>query len=68
MLTLCNAIPAFEAMSNIWKQQKEKLSNMSDIIQEGLDKLEAYYELVDSVPAYVLAMSLYSDLSLLSLD
>jgi len=56
MPTLCNAIPAFEAMTNTWKAHQEMHPETYDIVQEGLDKLEAYHERVDLVPAYILAM------------
>jgi hypothetical protein len=36
----------------------EEHPELSTIIQPGLDKLEDYYDLTDSVPAYVLAMSM----------
>jgi hypothetical protein len=57
--TLSNAIPAFEAMIQTWQVQQEKYPELYDVIQVGIDKLEAYHERAELVPAYVLAMGMY---------
>jgi soluble cytochrome b562 len=54
--TLCDAIPSYKAMTQVWKDQQEEEPEMADIIQEGLDKLETYIDRTELVPAYVLAM------------
>ena len=54
--TLCNAIPAFEAMASTWKRYQTDNLHTSHIVQKGLDKLEEYRDRADLVPAYVLAM------------
>jgi hypothetical protein len=44
-------------MMTVWKEQQDDFPNMHNIIQAGLDKLEAYYERTDLAPAYMSAMS-----------
>ncbi|KAG0702687.1 hypothetical protein DFH29DRAFT_804590, partial [Suillus ampliporus] len=56
-LTLCNAIPAFEAMVRIWSKQLDDDPNLAVVIQPGLDKLNDYWSRIADVPAYALAMS-----------
>ncbi|KAF8151682.1 hypothetical protein B0H34DRAFT_664757, partial [Crassisporium funariophilum] len=56
--TLCNAIPAFDAMVSIWKELQETWGEpFSTIIQAGIDKLNAYHDRIDLVPAYTISMS-----------
>lgn len=55
--TLCNALPAFEAMINKWQQMQLDNPETADIIQKGLDKLGSYQDRLERVPAYILAMS-----------
>ena len=55
--TLCDAIPSFEAMSAMWAQQQCDNPETAPIIENGLNKLQAYSDHADLVPAYVLAMS-----------
>ncbi|KDR68045.1 hypothetical protein GALMADRAFT_1354835, partial [Galerina marginata CBS 339.88] len=56
--TLCNALPSFDAMVHIWKNQQKQFGYpFSDIIQEGIDKLDAYHSRIELVPAYVISMS-----------
>ncbi|KAF8882753.1 hypothetical protein CPB84DRAFT_1634750, partial [Gymnopilus junonius] len=57
--TLCDAIPSFEAMIQAWTDyQKEFYDDPEyDVIQKGLDKLMAYREHTELVPAYVISMS-----------
>jgi len=57
--TLCNAFPAFEGMKRVWKEHQVEHPETSDIVQDGLDKLEDYRDRADHVPAYVLAMCMY---------
>ncbi|KAJ7809475.1 hypothetical protein B0H14DRAFT_3759706 [Mycena olivaceomarginata] len=54
--TLCNALPAFEAMINKWQQMQLDNPETADIIQKGLDKLGSYQDRLEHVPAYILAM------------
>jgi hypothetical protein len=65
--TLCDAIPAFEAMKSIWNKQKVEMPDVAHIIDAGLKKLDEYRERADLVPAYVGAMSMCNVLSLISL-
>ncbi|KAG2345688.1 hypothetical protein BDR05DRAFT_880114, partial [Suillus weaverae] len=55
--TLCNAIPAFEAMVRIWSKQLDDDPDLAIVIQPGLDKLNDYRSCIADVPAYALAMS-----------
>ena len=43
-----------------WIEKQEEDPEMHAIIQQGLDKLDAYREWVNLVPAYVVAMSKFS--------
>jgi len=45
-------------MVAIWKDLQEVWGDpFSDIIQEGIDKLDTYHDRVELVPAYVISMS-----------
>jgi hypothetical protein len=55
--TLCDTIPAFEAMKSIWNKQKVDMPNVAHVIDTGLKKLDEYRERADLVPTYVGAMS-----------
>ncbi|KAJ7830825.1 hypothetical protein B0H13DRAFT_1654922, partial [Mycena leptocephala] len=55
--TLGDALPAFEAMIKAWEKQQAKYPDAIHIIQMGIDKLGAYRDRVEGVPAYVFAMS-----------
>ena len=54
--TLCHAIPAFEAMLNIWGRYQQSHPETADIVENGLDKLRDYIDRLDNVPAYTIAM------------
>ena len=56
--TLHGTLPAFEGLILQLQclQEKEELE-ISDIIQEGIDKLEEYQQETKNVPAYKLAIS-----------
>ncbi|KAJ7142834.1 hypothetical protein C8R44DRAFT_603285, partial [Mycena epipterygia] len=56
--TLGDALPAFEAMIKIWQRQQIQHPETAHIIQKGIDKLAAYQERVQNVPAYSFAMIL----------
>jgi hypothetical protein len=56
--TLSDAIPSFERMVKVWKEDQIKYPETAGIVQPGIDKLEDYSERIKSIPAYVLAMSL----------
>ena len=43
-----------------WIEKQEEDPEMHAIIQQGLNKLDAYHEQVNLVPAYVVAMSKFS--------
>lgn len=58
--TLSEAIPAFEAMMQVWAVQQVEFPDLSDVIQAGLDKLQAYMNRTQLVPAYVVAMGMLS--------
>lgn len=56
--TLCNVIPSFDAMVTIWKGLQESWGEpFSSIIQDGIDKLNAYHDRIGLVPAYTISMS-----------
>ena len=55
--TLCDAIPSFECLMEIWMEMQEDAPHLNEIIQGGLDKIGDYRDHIDSVPAYTLAMS-----------
>ena len=57
--TLCDAIPSFEAMAQVWEDQISDHLEMADVIQAGLDKLDVYIDHTDMVPAYVLAKGVW---------
>ncbi|KAK0431307.1 uncharacterized protein EV420DRAFT_1286270, partial [Desarmillaria tabescens] len=57
-LTLCDMLPAFEAVSALWQAQKEEFPSLSRAINVGLEKLSEYMELARDVPAYMLAMGM----------
>ena len=54
--TLCDAIPSFEAMKNVWNELKVKMPDVAPIIDAGLSKLEEYCSRANLVLAYVIAM------------
>ncbi|KAF9537663.1 hypothetical protein CPC08DRAFT_651679, partial [Agrocybe pediades] len=55
--TLCNAVPAFDAMVSMWKSYQTDMGYpFDDAIQEGIDKLNAYHDRIRLVPAYTMSM------------
>jgi hypothetical protein len=54
--TLSHVLPAYEAMIEKWREFSEQHTEAVDIIQAGLNKLEAYQNHTDLTPAYCLAM------------
>jgi len=56
MPTLSHVLPAFEAMIKTWEEYSAHHTEVEDIIQEGLVKLESYQNHMDLTPAYSLAM------------
>ncbi|KAK0485398.1 hypothetical protein EDD18DRAFT_1017904, partial [Armillaria luteobubalina] len=54
--TLCDMLPAFEAVSAQWKAQRQEFPGLSRAIDAGLEKLSEYTELAHDVPAHMLAM------------
>jgi hypothetical protein len=54
--TLCEAIPSFECLTEIWMEMQDDAPHLNEIIQGGLDKIGDYRDRIDSVPAYTLAM------------
>ncbi|KAK0493601.1 hypothetical protein EDD18DRAFT_1078354, partial [Armillaria luteobubalina] len=57
-LTLCDMLPAFEAVSALWKAQRQEFPGLSCAIDAGLEKLSEYTELAHDVPAHMLAMGI----------
>lgn len=56
--TLCNTLPSFDAMVKIWRDQQNNWQEpFSDIIQDGINKLDAYHDCAMLVPAYTISMS-----------
>ncbi|KAK0502611.1 hypothetical protein EDD18DRAFT_1065161, partial [Armillaria luteobubalina] len=56
--TLCDMLPAFEAVSALWKAQRQEFPGLSHAIDAGLEKLSEYTELAHDVPAHMLAMGI----------
>ncbi|KAK0501117.1 hypothetical protein EDD18DRAFT_1067752 [Armillaria luteobubalina] len=56
--TLCDMLPAFEAVSTLWKAQRQEFPGLSCAIDAGLEKLSEYTELAHDVPAHMLAMGI----------
>ncbi|KAJ7595850.1 hypothetical protein C8J56DRAFT_730494, partial [Mycena floridula] len=54
--TLCNALPAYEAMMKVWREMRDEIPQMSAVIDAGLNKLESYLDRTHLTNAYVLAM------------
>ena len=54
--TLSHVLPAYEAMIEKWREFSKEHTEAVDIIEAGLDKLEAYQNHTDLTPAYCLAM------------
>ncbi len=54
--TLCDALPAFEAVVTLWEAQRAKYPLLAPAIQSGLHKLSEYSALARTVPAHMLAM------------
>ncbi|KAF7358762.1 HAT family dimerization domain-containing protein [Mycena sanguinolenta] len=54
--TLGDALPSFEAMISRWEEQKYQYPETAHIVQQGIDKLKAYRQRVEDVPAYILSM------------
>ncbi|KAF7334741.1 HAT family dimerization domain-containing protein [Mycena sanguinolenta] len=54
--TLGDALPSFELMILRWEEQRVQYPETAHIVQQGIDKLEAYRERVEDVPAYILSM------------
>jgi len=54
--TLCEALPAFEAMKKVWEKLQDDNPEMDFIVEAGLDKLGDYHNRADLISAYVLAM------------
>ena len=58
--TLCDAIPAFEAMFGKWSQLRLAHPIIGSAISAGMDKLREYINLVRPIPVYTLAMGKFS--------
>ncbi|SJK99374.1 uncharacterized protein ARMOST_02670 [Armillaria ostoyae] len=56
--TLCDALPSFSAFILRWRSLQEKMPEMKNVIQAGLEKLEDYFLKVMHIPAYNFAMIL----------
>ncbi|KAJ7580032.1 hypothetical protein C8J56DRAFT_795274, partial [Mycena floridula] len=54
--TLCNALPAYEAMVKVWKEMQDEIPQIAPVIEAGLEKLESYIDCTELTNAYVLAM------------
>ncbi|PCH37379.1 hypothetical protein WOLCODRAFT_84264 [Wolfiporia cocos MD-104 SS10] len=55
--TICNTIPAFEALMRCWRQHKELHPLTALIVDQGLTKLSEYRQRALRVNAYMLAIS-----------
>ncbi|KAE9384891.1 hypothetical protein BT96DRAFT_756760, partial [Gymnopus androsaceus JB14] len=56
--TLCDAIPAFEAMLGKWSELRHSHWDIRSAIIAGMEKLEDYIDIIRGVPVYTLAMGL----------
>ncbi|KIJ98155.1 hypothetical protein K443DRAFT_133553 [Laccaria amethystina LaAM-08-1] len=66
--TLCNALPAFDTMVSVWNELQESMDELYfDIIQAGIDKLDAYHNRAELVPAYMISMCELSFLIMLQM-
>ncbi|KAE9392655.1 hypothetical protein BT96DRAFT_830320 [Gymnopus androsaceus JB14] len=54
--TLCDAIPAFEAMFGKWEALHQEYPRIRTAISAGMDKLADYMNVIRGIPAYTLAM------------
>jgi hypothetical protein len=59
MPSLSHVLPAFEALVIKWEEFLNNNVDLVQIIQAGLDKLEAYQNHTDLAPAYSLAMGTF---------
>ncbi|KAF9007360.1 hypothetical protein BDZ89DRAFT_965629, partial [Hymenopellis radicata] len=57
--TLCDAIPAFEAMIKKFDRQTTTFPALETAIHAATDKLEEYLGYIRDVPAYKLAMGMF---------
>lgn len=60
--TLCEALPAYDAMLTVWKRlQTELPASYAQVIEAGVQKLDQYRDRTTEAPAYYLSMckSLY---------
>ena len=55
--TLCNTFLAFDVMVSVWKELQESMGEpYIDIIQAGINKLDAYHNWAEVIPAYAISM------------
>ena len=54
--TLHNAFPCFRAMVLRWRKLSEERPVFAEIINPGIEKLEDYMSMMDTIPAYTLAI------------
>ncbi|KAG2359517.1 hypothetical protein BDR07DRAFT_1180583, partial [Suillus spraguei] len=59
--TLWHAIPAFEELKMVWerKHSMPKYELYQVAVQKGLDKVNKYYQKMDKIPVYMLALVLH---------
>jgi len=57
--TLSHTIPAFQSMIKKWTDLKTKFPDATDIIEEGIDKLEVYKNKLEAVPANIITTGIY---------
>ncbi|PPQ97649.1 hypothetical protein CVT26_002438 [Gymnopilus dilepis] len=63
---LCNTISHFHAIIQVWKEyQAEHPSELFDVVQAGIDKLQDYYDVTSANPTYIMAMVLNPQLKLM---
>ncbi|KAF9066032.1 hypothetical protein BDP27DRAFT_1228137, partial [Rhodocollybia butyracea] len=63
--TLCDFLPSFARMIELWEELQRQLPEMRQSIQAGLSKIKDYHKRMARVPAYALAMGELTYLNIL---
>ncbi|KAF9064514.1 hypothetical protein BDP27DRAFT_1425802 [Rhodocollybia butyracea] len=60
--TLCDFLPSFAQIIELWEELQRQLPKMRQSIQAGLSKIKDYHKHMARVPAYALAMVINPDM------
>ncbi|KAF9058378.1 hypothetical protein BDP27DRAFT_1241404, partial [Rhodocollybia butyracea] len=63
--TLCDFLPSFARIIELWEELQRQLPEMRQSIQAGLSKIKDYHKRMARVPAYALAMGELTYLNIL---